>query len=88
MNFKKFISIFVKVTIALAAIAGIIYAVKKFLDKKSCEDLFDDFDDFDDDFETDDDLESKREYVSLNITPDAEKSEESTEAPEEKEETQ
>ena len=48
MNFKKFVKVFVKVTLVLTAVAGIVYAVKKIIDKKNEEDLFDDFDDFDD----------------------------------------
>ena len=56
MNFKKFVKVFVKVTLVLTAAAGVVYAVKKILDKKNEEDLFDDFDDFDDDFEMDDDF--------------------------------
>lgn len=67
---KKFLSVFVKVTTALVAVGGAAFAVKKVLDKKAEQDLFDEFDDedFEDTFESEeDDDEAKREYVSIHI---------------------
>lgn len=90
MKFKKLVKVFVKVAIVLTAAAGVVYAVKKYLDKKNENDLFDDFDDFDDDFELDDEDDDdaksgvQRGYVSLNITPESKNQETETEAAETK----
>ena len=67
---KKFLSVFVKVTTALVAVGGAAFAVKKVLDKKAEQDLFDEFDDedFEDTFESEEeDDEAKRENVSIHI---------------------
>lgn len=78
---KKFLSVFAGVTTVLAAIGGAAYAVKKILDKKAEDDLFEDFEDEDIDeaFETvneDETDESKREYVSIHISNDTADAEE------------
>lgn len=68
-------------TISIAAIAGGAYYFLKNVINKETSDDFDDFsDDFDDDFDLDDDVDTEsdspaasenREYVTINISPEA-----------------